>query len=101
MDASNRGVLLRKLADLVERDHDYLASLETLDNGMTYRLAKIYVQRSVDYLRYNAGLADKFHGKTIPMDGPFFAFTRLEPIGVVGAIIPVNKSHYNLYILSY
>ena len=36
MDASARGVLLLKLADLVERDRNYLASLETLDNGKPY-----------------------------------------------------------------
>ena len=90
MDASVRGRLLNKLADLVERDIDYLASLETLNNGMVYRLAYQHVQRAVEYLRYNGGLADKIHGKTIPIDGPYFAYTRLVPIGVIAAILPVN-----------
>jgi acyl-CoA reductase-like NAD-dependent aldehyde dehydrogenase len=90
MDASGRGRLLNKLADLLERDSDYLASLETLNNGMVYHLAHVHVQRAAEYLRYNGGLADKLHGKTIPMDGPYFAFTRLEPIGVVAAILPYN-----------
>ncbi|WP_411027484.1 aldehyde dehydrogenase family protein, partial [Salmonella sp. s54925] len=40
--------------------------------------------------RYFAGWADKIHGKTIPCDGDFFAYTRHEPVGVVGQIIPWN-----------
>jgi len=45
---------------------------------------------SVKFIRYFAGYADKVHGKTIPIDGPYFGFTRLEPIGVCGAILPWN-----------
>lgn len=41
-------------------------------------------------LRYFAGWADKLHGQTIPTDGPYFAYTRHEPIGVCGQIIPWN-----------
>ena len=45
---------------------------------------------SVDHYRYFAGWADKLHGKTIPVDGDFLAYTLHEPVGVVGAIIPWN-----------
>lgn len=45
---------------------------------------------SVDCLRYFAGWADKIHGQTLPVDGNFFTYTRQEPVGVVGQIIPWN-----------
>jgi aldehyde dehydrogenase (NAD+) len=45
---------------------------------------------SIDVLRYYAGWADKNHGKVIPMDGEYFGFTRHEPVGVCGQIIPWN-----------
>merc|ERR1711962_126606 len=91
MDASERGKLLNKLADLIERDRVYLASLESLDNGKTY--ADAYngdLNVTIKTYRYYAGYADKNHGKTIPLDGPFFSYTRHEPVGVCGQIIPWN-----------
>jgi len=91
LDASERGKLLNKLADLIERDRVYLASLESLDNGKTY--ADAYngdLNVTIKTYRYYAGYADKNHGKTIPLDGPFFSYTRHEPIGVCGQIIPWN-----------
>lgn len=90
MDASKRGKLLFKLADLIERDSEYLANLESLDNGKPIRESTGDVINSVKSLRYYAGYADKIHGKTIPSDGNVFGFTRAEPIGVCGQIIPVS-----------
>lgn len=91
MDASGRGVLLHKLADLMERDRVYLASLETFDNGKPYSVAYEFdVPASIATLRYYAGLADKNHGKVIPIDGKYMAYTRHEPVGVCGQIIPWN-----------
>ncbi|KAK0181318.1 hypothetical protein PV327_003611 [Microctonus hyperodae] len=91
MDASERGNLLHKLADLIDRDRKYLASLETLDNGKPYSTAYAFdVPQSSGVLRYYAGWADKNHGKVIPMDGKYFAYTRHEPVGVCGQIIPWN-----------
>lgn len=91
MDASQRGRLLYKLADLIERDLVYLASLETLDNGKPFTAAYNFdIPASVKALRYYAGWADKIQGKTIPMDGNFFVYTRHEPVGVCGQIIPWN-----------
>ncbi|XP_072037541.1 aldehyde dehydrogenase 1A1-like [Amphiura filiformis] len=91
MDASARGRLLNKLADLVDRDADYLASLETLDNGLLYHtMSRPFVGGAANMLRYLAGWSDKIHGKTIPIDGDYFCYTRYEPIGVVGAIVPWN-----------
>lgn len=91
MDASQRGILLHKLADLIERDRTYLASLETLDNGKPYSVAYGFdVPASVATLRYYAGWADKNHGKVIPADGKLLTYTRHEPVGVCGQIIPWN-----------
>jgi acyl-CoA reductase-like NAD-dependent aldehyde dehydrogenase len=91
LDASQRGVLIYKLSNLIERDRDYLARLETLDNGKPYTDAYgIDLPAVIDVLRYYAGWADKIQGKTIPVDGPFFAYTRHEPVGIVGQIIPWN-----------
>ncbi|KAM3961675.1 aldehyde dehydrogenase [Aphomia sociella] len=91
MDASQRGVLINRLADLVERDRTYLASLETLDNGKPYTAAYHGdLGGVIKNLRYYAGWADKNHGKVVPTDGNYFAYTRHEPVGICGQIIPWN-----------
>ena len=91
MDASQRGRLLNKLADLMERDKEYLARLETLDSGKPYTDALTGdLPGTIACYRYYAGWADKIQGKTIPVDGPYLCFTRHEPVGVVGQIIPWN-----------
>jgi len=91
MDASERGKLLLKLADLLERDRVYLATLETLDNGKPYNIAYIVdLQLTIECYRYYGGYADKNHGKVIDTMGKFFAYTRHEPVGVCGQIIPWN-----------
>eukprot|EP00074_Homo_sapiens_P109302 XP_024305863.1 retinal dehydrogenase 2 isoform X1 [Homo sapiens] len=91
MDASERGRLLDKLADLVERDRAVLATMESLNGGKPF-LQAFYVdlQGVIKTFRYYAGWADKIHGMTIPVDGDYFTFTRHEPIGVCGQIIPWN-----------
>ena len=91
MDARDRGRLLYKLADLMEDELDELAALETLDNGKPIRDAKAAdLPLAIDCLRYYAGFADKIHGQTIPVRGNYFTYTRREPVGVAGQIIPWN-----------
>jgi aldehyde dehydrogenase (NAD+) len=91
MNASERGRLLNKLADLVEEHREELAALESLDNGKPYRDAyNVDLPLTIKCYRYYAGWADKIHGKTIPVEGPYFCYTRHEPVGVVGQIIPWN-----------
>src|SRR6201986_2330889 len=91
MRASERGRMLHRLADLIEANGDELARLESLDNGKPVSVAKaVDVAKTVACYRYFAGWADKVHGKTIPIDGDFFCYTRHEPVGVVGQIIPWN-----------
>ncbi|XP_077870267.1 aldehyde dehydrogenase 1A1-like [Saccoglossus kowalevskii] len=98
MDASARGRLLYKLSDLVERDAEYLGKMVTLENGKQYMAALGEVIGSSKVCRYFAGYADKIHGKTIPIDGPFFCYTRHEPVGVCGQIIPWNSPVYLLFM---
>jgi len=91
MRASERGRLLYRLADLIESNGDELARLESLDNGKPVSVAKaVDVTKTVACYRYFGGWSDKVHGKTIPIDGDFLCYTRHEPIGVVGQIIPWN-----------
>jgi aldehyde dehydrogenase (NAD+) len=91
MHASERGRLLHRLADLIEKNADQLARLESIDNGKPLSVAKaVDVAKTIACYRYFAGWADKVQGKTIPIDGDFFCYTRHEPIGVVGQIIPWN-----------
>jgi aldehyde dehydrogenase (NAD+) len=91
MSAADRGRLLYKLADLVDANKKELAALETLDNGKPYgvALAADLPLTSACY-RYYAGWTDKIHGKTIPVAGPYFTYTRHEAVGVAGQIIPWN-----------
>ncbi|HYO25616.1 MAG TPA: aldehyde dehydrogenase family protein [Lacipirellulaceae bacterium] len=91
MDARDRGRLMYQLADLIEQEADELAALETLDNGKPIRDARAAdIPLVIDTLRYYAGWADKIQGATIPVRGPYFCYTRREPVGVVGQIIPWN-----------
>ena len=91
MDARDRGRLMMKLADLMEENLDELAALETLDNGKPIGDARAAdLPLAIDCIRYYAGWADKIHGDTIPVRGDYFCYTRREPIGVCGQIIPWN-----------
>ncbi|MCU1311809.1 MAG: NAD-dependent aldehyde dehydrogenase [Candidatus Angelobacter sp.] len=97
MTASERGRLIWKFADLLEQNTEEFATLEAMDNGKPLTVARAAdVPLAVDVLRYMAGWATKIEGNTIPISVPyapgakFFVYTRREPIGVVGQIIPWN-----------
>ena len=91
MTARERGRLLYKLADLIELHIDELAALETLDNGKPINDTRnIDLALAVEAYRYYAGWADKIEGRTIPVNGPYFTYTRHEPVGVCAQIIPWN-----------
>lgn len=84
-----RGTLLNKLADLMEREKDDMIALEMLDTGKTFQQAStLDFPGSVGTLRYYAGWADKVLGQTSFNIPKTFAYTRREPIGVCGQIIP-------------
>ena len=85
LSASERGRLLNKLADLIEQHREELAALESLDNGKPYTDAlNADLPLSIKCYRYYAGWADKVHGKTIPVEGPYFCYTRHEPVARAG-----------------
>src|SRR5690606_21715557 len=80
-----------KLADLIAEHQEELAQLETLDNGKPIRETQhVDIPVAVEHFRYFAGWSTKVTGQTIPVSGPFFNYTRHEPVGVVGQIIPWN-----------
>jgi phenylacetaldehyde dehydrogenase len=88
---------LLRLADLVDANANELAEIETLDNGKPLSMSqRVDVPSAVDFLRYCAGWATKIEGTTVDVSVPalrkseFFAYTRREPVGIVGAIIPWN-----------
>jgi len=94
MNASGRRDLMLKLADAIESNKEYLSKLEALDNGKPWKngaySAQIDLHLVIQCYRYYAGWADKLQGKHIPVDGEMMCYTRHEPVGVVGQIIPWN-----------
>lgn len=90
--ASARGLLLHRLADLIEAAADRLAELETRDNGKLITEMRSQLRYIPQWFRYFGGLADKIEGRVIPIDKPgVFNFTREEPLGVIAAITPWNS----------
>jgi acyl-CoA reductase-like NAD-dependent aldehyde dehydrogenase len=91
MSASERGRLIWKLADLVEKNIDEFAELETLDNGKPiFESRYVDMPMVIDVLRYYAGWATKIHGETVNTFEAAFTYTLREPVGVVGMIVPWN-----------
>lgn len=91
MTGAERGRLMNRLADLIEQNMEELARLETLDNGKPFSVSMAAdLPLTIACYRYYAGWADKLQGKTIPVSGNYFCYTRHEPVGVVGQIIPWN-----------
>jgi aldehyde dehydrogenase (NAD+) len=88
---TDRGALMHRLASLIERNAETLASIETWDSGKPF-FATIGEDlcEVVACLRYYAGWADKLHGQTISTTAQKFAYTLKQPIGVCGQIIPWN-----------
>jgi aldehyde dehydrogenase (NAD+) len=88
---SDRARLLYKLADLMERDLQLLAEIESIDNGKCVSVSStVDLPASIGHIRYFAGWADKIHGKTMDLGTSFTGHTLHEPFGVVGQIIPWN-----------
>ncbi|WP_077306717.1 aldehyde dehydrogenase family protein [Terribacillus halophilus] len=91
MTAAERSRIMYKLADLMEEHADALAQLETLDNGKPIReTTNADIPLAIEHMRYYAGWTTKIVGQTIPVNGPYFNYTRHEALGVVGQIIPWN-----------
>ena len=92
MKPTQRGRLLYKLADLIERDAAQLGEVEVRDNGKLIAEMAAQTKYMAEWYRYYGGLADKVEGAVIPTDKDgIFNFTRYEPLGVVGMITPWNS----------
>ncbi len=92
LTASRRGMLLRRLADLVTQKSAALAEVEVRDNGKLYAEMSAQTAYMAQWYHYYGGLADKIEGSVLPTDKPdTFNYTRYEPLGVVAAIIPWNS----------
>ncbi|KAG0486406.1 hypothetical protein HPP92_008501 [Vanilla planifolia] len=86
-----RGRILMKLADLIEQHAEELSMLDAINAGKLLRMTQAFdIPKAAFMLRYFAGWADKVHGQTLKCSGEFQAYTLLEPVGVVGLIIPWN-----------
>jgi acyl-CoA reductase-like NAD-dependent aldehyde dehydrogenase len=91
---TDRGHLLRRLAQLLESNAPDLAELESRDNGKPIRDTRSEVRRAAEWINYYAGAADKIHGETIPVRSDALAYTVRGPVGVVAAITPWNSPLY-------
>ncbi|XP_050503103.1 cytosolic 10-formyltetrahydrofolate dehydrogenase [Diabrotica virgifera virgifera] len=103
ISARERGLMLFKLADLMQEYKEELATIESIDSGAVYTLAlKTHVGMSIETWRYFAGWADKIEGSTLPVSharpNRNLSFTKKEPIGVCGLVTPWN---YPLMMLSW
>ena len=85
-----RGRILLKLAQRIDAEAEALAALETRDSGKPMATALGDVRGTARYFEYYGGLADKLQGETIPLGDDYVSYTRYEPFGVVGVIIPWN-----------
>jgi aldehyde dehydrogenase (NAD+) len=91
MNASERGRMLRKLADALWERREEFALVESLNNGKTFREAlRGDVAPGAATLAYASEWANKVLGEVVPVDGPFLTYVLREPVGVVAAIVPWN-----------
>ncbi|MFD4197214.1 phenylacetaldehyde dehydrogenase StyD [Amycolatopsis thermoflava] len=95
LSGSQRGLILNRVADLIDRDAELLARLEALDIGKPVGQPTVLdMPNAARTFRHFAGWADKITGQVIPTDGylgrPTHSYTRREPVGVIAAIIPWN-----------
>lgn len=90
LEAAARGRLLSRLAELIGRDAEWLAKMESEDVGKPLSLARSDVKVCARYFEYYGGAADKIHGDTIPFFNGYTVATIYEPHGVVGIISPWN-----------
>jgi acyl-CoA reductase-like NAD-dependent aldehyde dehydrogenase len=91
MSAADRGKILWRIGDLIDKYNEELGTLETLDNGKpVFESRQVDMPMAGEVFRYYAGWATKIQGETVPVRGPFLNYTLREPLGVVAAIVPWN-----------
>ena len=89
--AADRARLLQRMAQCIDANRETLANIESRDNGKALRETRAELDVIVRYFEYFAGVCQNVYGQTLPSVGPFHVYTRREPVGVVGAIIPWNS----------
>ena len=89
--APDRARVLWRMAELLDANKEALARIESRDNGKAIRETRAEIANVIRYFEYFAGMCQNVLGETMPETGPFFTYTRREPVGVVGAIIPWNS----------
>ena len=89
---TERGKLLRRLAQLMPAASEELGRIETIDTGKLFKETRWQANRLAESYEFYAGLADKVHGETLPIDKPdVFVCTVREPLGVIAAVVPWNS----------
>src|SRR4051812_3206415 len=91
MLAPDRARVLWRMAERLDANSEQLARIESRDNGKAIRETRAEIANVIRYFEYFAGICQNVLGHTMPETGPFFTYTRREPVGVVGAIIPWNS----------
>jgi len=92
MMATQRGKLLRRLAEILAERSESLGRVETVDTGKLFKETRWQANYIAEFFQYYAGLADKLHGDTLPIDKPdMWTMTLREPLGVVAAVVPWNS----------
>jgi aldehyde dehydrogenase (NAD+) len=89
--APDRARILWRIAGTLDEHREELAQVESRDNGKAIRETRAEIENVIRYFEYFAGMCQNVLGETMPETGPFFTYTRREPVGVVGAIIPWNS----------
>jgi acyl-CoA reductase-like NAD-dependent aldehyde dehydrogenase len=89
--APDRARVLWRIAEQLDANKEALARIESRDNGKAIRETRAEIANVIRYFEYFAGMCQNVLGHTMPETGPFFTYTRREPVGVVGAIIPWNS----------
>jgi acyl-CoA reductase-like NAD-dependent aldehyde dehydrogenase len=89
--APDRARVLWRMAELLDANQEQIARIESRDNGKAIRETRAEIANVIRYFEYFAGICQHVLGHTMPETGPFFTYTRREPVGVVGAIIPWNS----------
>ncbi|VWX50611.1 aldehyde dehydrogenase [Novosphingobium sp. 9U] len=93
LGAEERSRRLWRVADLIERDAAKIQAVEQLNNGAPASLAAFFTTYAAKFFRHYAGWCDKINGETIEISepgAPFHTYTRKEPLGVAGLIVPWN-----------
>ena len=91
LNAENKSLIMRKMADEIRKRNDWIAEVETLNTGIPIATTKgHFANRSAAFYDYFSAIPDKIHGRTVPIDPGMMSMTIHQPLGVVGILLPWN-----------